>query len=164
MRPTFLFCMLLCIPASAQTNAVIAEPHKQENNVTNTTITLLPDNALQGSTISPTRPRIFDRDFFLLAGMVTTATVMDITTTSSCLSGYSTCREANPLLGSHPSGAKIYGVNLSLLAGEIFASAWLRHQMPHRKLWMIPPLVGTAGHGLAAALNVRTMNQSNPSR
>ena len=162
MRPTFLFCMFLCIPASAQTDVAIAKPQRQENNVTNTTIR--PDTALQVSTIRPTRPGIFDRDFFLLAGMATTATVIDITTTSSCISGYSTCREANPLLGSHPSAAKIYGVNLSLLAGEIFASAWLRHQMPHRKLWMIPPLVGTAGHGLAAALNVRTMNQSNAGR
>jgi hypothetical protein len=31
--------------------------------------------------------------------------------------------------------------------------------MPNRHLWMIPPIVATGGHGLAAALNVRTMHQ-----
>jgi hypothetical protein len=159
MRPTLLLFVLLCVPAVGQTD-VLTKPADSTKAIAATT----PRDAAVPALTRVASPRIFDRQFFLLAGMVTTATVLDITTTSNCISGYSNCRETNPLLGPHPSSAKIYGVNLSLLAGEIFASAWLRHQMPHRKLWIIPPIVGTAAHGLAAALNVRTINQANSAR
>lgn len=104
------------------------------------------------------KPRVLDRKFFVLAGIASTATILDITTTSHCLSTYANCREGNPLLGSHPSAAKLYGVNLSMLAGQILASAWMRREMPHRKLWMIAPIAATASHGIAAALNLRTMH------
>ena len=66
------------------------------------------------------------------------------------------CQEGNPLLGSHPSQAKLYGV---LLGGQLLASAWMRHKAPNGKLWMMPPIIATAGHGLVALLNVRTMHQ-----
>jgi hypothetical protein len=156
MRFMLPFLMMLCIQARAQNDLLPATAQ----NIRNTATTQLQADAMQAAATAVT-PRIFDRKFFLLAGIATTATVLDITTTSTCISRYSTCQESNPLLGSHPSTAKLYGVNLSLLAGEMFASAWLRHQMPHKKIWIIPPIVGAAGHGLAAALNVRTMNQSN---
>jgi len=107
----------------------------------------------------PKKPRILDRKFFLLAGMATTATVLDVATTSHCMSTYAACQEGNPLIGSHPSQAKLYGVSFSMLAGQLLASAWIRRKMPNRNLWMIPPIVATGGHGLAAALNIRTMHQ-----
>ena len=107
----------------------------------------------------PKKPRILDRKFFLLAGMATAATVLDVATTSHCLSTYAACQEGNPLFGSHPSQAKLYGVSFSMLAGQLLASAWIRRKMPNRNLWMIPPIVATGGHGLAAALNIRTMHQ-----
>jgi len=111
------------------------------------------------ATSEPKKPRILDRKFFLLAGMATAATVLDVATTSHCMSTYAACQEGNPLLGSHPSQAKLYGVSFSMLAGQLLASAWIRRKMPNRHLWMIPPIVATGGHGLAAALNVRTMHQ-----
>jgi hypothetical protein len=48
------------------------------------------------------------------------------------------------------------------MAGSItavVASAWMRHKVPNGKLWMMPPIIASAGHGLAAVLNVRTMHQ-----
>jgi hypothetical protein len=75
------------------------------------------------------------------------------------MSTYGDCQEGNPLLGSHPSQAKLYGVSFSMLAGQLLASAWVRREMPNRKLWMALPGIATAGHGLAAALNIRTMHQ-----
>jgi hypothetical protein len=38
--------------------------------------------------------RVFDRKFFILTGIAAGATVLDITTTSRCLSSYTVCQEA----------------------------------------------------------------------
>lgn len=38
-----------------------------------------------------TKPRILDRKFLFLAGLATTATVLDVATTSHCLSTYANC-------------------------------------------------------------------------
>ena len=105
------------------------------------------------------KPRVFDRKFIVLAGIATAATMLDIATTSHCMSTYADCQEGNPLLGSQPSTAKLYGVSFSMLGGQLLASAWMRRKNPNSKLWMVPPIIATAGHGLAAALNVRTMHQ-----
>lgn len=107
----------------------------------------------------PTKPRVLDRKFLVLAGIATAATALDVATTSHCMSTYANCQEGNPLLGSHPSTAKLYGVSFSMLGGQLLASAWMRHKAPNGKLWMMPPIIATAGHGLAAMLNVRTMHQ-----
>jgi len=106
-----------------------------------------------------TKTRVFDRKFLVLAGIATAATMLDVATTSHCMSTYADCHEGNPLLGSHPSQAKLYGVSFSMLGGQLLASAWMRRKTPNGKLWMVPPIIATAGHGLAAVLNVRTMHQ-----
>src|ERR1700719_5360679 len=54
------------------------------------------------------KPRVFDRKFIVLAGIATAATMLDVATTSHCMSTYADCQEGNPLLGSHPSTAKLY--------------------------------------------------------
>ena len=109
--------------------------------------------------VKETKPGIFDRKFLALAGVATAATILDVVTTSRCMSTYVDCQEGNPLLGSHPSAAKLYGVSFSLLGAQVVASAWIRHEMPHRKLWMVPLIITSAGHGLGAILNLRTMHQ-----
>jgi hypothetical protein len=106
-----------------------------------------------------TRARVFDRKFLVLAGIATAATMLDVATTTHCMSTYADCQEGNPLLGSHPSKAKLYGVSFSMLGGQLLTSAWLRRKTPNGKLWVAPPIIATAGHGLAAALNFRTMHQ-----
>ena len=107
----------------------------------------------------PTKPKMFDRKFLVIAGIATATTMLDVATTSHCMSTYGDCQEGNPLLGSHPSTAKLYGVSFSMLGGQLLASAWMRYKAPNGKLWMMPPIIATAGHGLAAVLNVRTMHQ-----
>ena len=98
----------------------------------------------------PMKPRILDRKFLVLAGIATAATALDVATTSHCMSTYANCQEGNPLLGSHPSTAKLYGVSFSMLGGQLLANG---------QLWMMPSIIATAGHGLASMLNVRTMHQ-----
>jgi hypothetical protein len=63
------------------------------------------------------KPRVFDRKFIVLAGIATAATMLDIATTSHCMSAYADCQEGNPLLGSHPSTGHIgmRFISLSLL-------------------------------------------------
>jgi hypothetical protein len=126
---------------------------------TQTSIVQSSQPAISFASTKPTKPGIFNRKFLLLAGIATAATMLDVATTSHCMSTYGDCQEGNPLLGSHPSTAKLYGVSFSMLGGQLLASAWVRHKAPDGKLWMMPPIIATAGHGLAAVLNVRTMHQ-----
>lgn len=125
----------------------------------NTVITERPQHMFLFASTKKTQPKVLDRKFLVLAGMATAATALDVATTSHCMSAYANCQEGNPLLGSHPSQAKLYGVNLSMLAGEVLASAWMKRKTPDSKLWMVPPIVATTVHGLAATLNIRTMHQ-----
>lgn len=118
-----------------------------------------PDNSFIAAPNQVTKPKVVDRKFLLLTGVAAAATVLDVATSSHCISTYATCQEGNPLVGSRPSAAKLYGISFSVLAGEMLASAWLRREMAGRKLWMIPPIAATAEHGIAAAFNLRTMHQ-----
>ena len=142
------------IPASPvfDTQTAIASPSQ---GVTS----FMPVSTTLATPVKPTKPRVFDRKFLVLAGIATAATVLDVATTTHCMSTYANCQEGNPLLGSHPSQAKLYGVSFSMLGGQLLASAWMRRKTPNGKLWMVPQIVATAGHGLAAALNFRTMHQ-----
>jgi hypothetical protein len=126
---------------------------------TKTLVTPHPQPTVSFEPAKETKPRIFDRKFFVLAGVATAATVFDVATTSHCMSTYADCQEGNPLLGTHPSTARLYGVSFSILGGQLLASAWLRRKNPTGKLWMAPPIITAAGHGLAAVLNLRTMHQ-----
>jgi hypothetical protein len=140
------------IPAPVfDTQAAIASPAQGVASFTPVRTTL-------STPVKMTKPRVFDRKFLVLAGIATAATALDVATTTHCMSAYTNCQEGNPLLGSHPSQAKLYGVSFSMLGGQLLASAWMRRKTPNGKLWMVPQIVATAGHGLASALNVRTMH------
>jgi hypothetical protein len=142
------------IPASPvfDTQTSIASPSQAVTS-------FMPVSTTLATPVKPTTPRVFDRRFLVLAGIATAATVLDVATTTHCMSTYANCQEGNPLLGSHPSQAKLHGVSFSMLDGQLLASAWMRRKTPNGKLWMVPQIVATAGHGLAAALNFRTMHQ-----
>jgi hypothetical protein len=153
MRITLILILLTALQASAQntpastvlgTNRAIAEHPQQFYLYTST---------------KEAKPKIVDRKFLVLAGIATAVTILDLATTSHCMATYANCQEGNPLLGSHPSQAKLYGVSFSMLTGQLLAGAWMHRQMPNRKLWTVPLIAATAGHGLAAVLNVRTMHQ-----
>jgi hypothetical protein len=101
-------------------------------------------------------PRVLDSKFFLLTGIAAAATIADVVTTSHCLSASTSCQESNPLVGSHPSNARLYGFAVSTLAAQVAISALVRHHRPQSKSWMIPPIAAAAAHGTAAVLNQRT--------
>jgi hypothetical protein len=126
---------------------------------TKTIITSHPQPTISLVSAKETKPRVFDRKFFVLACVATAATVLDVARTSHCMTTYAACQEGNPLLGSHPSTARLYGVSFSILGGQVLASAWLRRKNPNGRLWMAPSIITAAGHGLAAVLNLRTMHQ-----
>jgi hypothetical protein len=140
----------LAIEASAQSASSPASIRQLQNPF----IANKSSNAFQIAASKDARPRVFDRKFLVLTALATTATVFDITSTSHCLSAYRDCREANPLLGSNPSRTKLYGISLSTVAGEMFASAWLRRRQPHSKLWIVPPIAVITSHAIGAALNM----------
>jgi hypothetical protein len=149
--PIFIMIMLfLVIEASAQS----ASPAASMRQLHNPFVENKSYNAFRLATSKDARPHVFDRKFLVLTGLATTATVFDIRSTSHCLSAYSNCREANPLLGSNPSRTKLYGISLSTVAGEIFASAWLRRRQPHSKLWIVPPIALMTSRAIGAALNM----------
>jgi len=152
MRITLILIFLTALQASAQNTA-------QSAVLGNAPIPEHPQQIYLYTSIKEAKPKILDRKFLALAGIATAATILDLATTSHCMATYANCQEGNPLLGSHPSQAKLYGVSFSMLAGQLLASAWMHRQMPNRKSWMVPLIAATAGHGLAAALNVRTMHQ-----
>src|SRR5690348_10435942 len=97
---------------------------------TQTVVTPRSQPSVTFAPVTETKPKVFDRKFFLLAGIATAATVLDVATTSHCISTYADCQEGNPLLGAHPSQAKLYGVSFSMLGGQLLASALIRRKAP----------------------------------
>jgi len=90
--------------------------------------------------------RTFNRSFTVLALLSAAAMVADVELTANCLKTVPNCRESNPLMGSDPSRARLYGVNVPIYAGTILLSRMLRHRSPDRKVWMTPFLSFTGAH------------------
>ena len=105
---------------------------------------------------NPSRPatvRSSNRTFMLLATVSAAAMVADVELTANCVKTVSKCREGNPLMGSDPSRARLYGVNVPIYAGEMMLSRMFRRKYPERKLWMLPVLSLTGSHVAGAASN-----------
>lgn len=84
------------------------------------------------------------------AGAFAAATADAYTTTHNLHAG---CVEANPLIGSHPSAGRVYGIALGTTAAGAFVSYELKKH--HRKMWLVAPVAGMASHGFAATWNSR---------
>ena len=113
MRATFTILVL----ATALHAAAQSAPASSVFD-TQTVIAARPQRVVSFTPVKETGPKIFDRKFLVLAGIATAATMLDVTTTTHCMSKYAACQEGNPLLGSHPSQAKLYGVSFSMLGGN----------------------------------------------
>jgi hypothetical protein len=117
---------------------------------------LAPRNSFVARSIpSPARPRTFDRTFALLATVSAAMMVADVELTANCVKTVANCREANPLFGSDPSRARLYGVNVPIYAGEVLLSQILRRKFPERKSWMRPFLSLTGAHGVGVVSGLR---------
>lgn len=95
--------------------------------------------------------KVLNRAFVWLTVMEFSATVADIESTTYALS--SNYHEAYPLLGSHPSRAKLYGLGMPSAALIALCSYELKKVSPHSRKWMIPPLLAGSIHGGAAVHN-----------
>ena len=97
--------------------------------------------------------KVWDKQFTAYTAALWAATVLDVESTRSPLDNCGNCREGNPILGDNPSRATMYAVMAPVNAGMM----WFSYRMKKRgtKWWMMPMLVPTAGHGIAAGLNLR---------
>jgi hypothetical protein len=75
----------------------------------------------------------------------------DARSTNRCLS--EGARELNPLIGSHPSPAHVYGFAFgTAAAGAVLAYELRKHG---HKTWIAEPLGNTTGHIVGASINAR---------
>ena len=93
-----------------------------------------------------------DRKFWTVTGLAAASTVSDVEVTAHALQNPN-CTEHNPLFGSHPSRARMYGVSIPATAGYALLGYWLKKR--HVNLWAVPQLSLTAGHGIGSALSAR---------
>jgi hypothetical protein len=101
------------------------------------------------------QPRTFDRAFVILAAVSAATAVADIELTANCLKTVVNCREGNPFMGSDPSRARLYGMNIPFYVGEIVLSRMLRRRFPERKTWTMPLLSATGMHAVGISSNMR---------
>lgn len=84
--------------------------------------------------------------------MAAASTVSDIEVTAHALQNPN-CSEHSPLFGSHPSRAKMYGISVPATAAYGVVGYLLKKRGV--KLWAVPQLSLTAGHGIGSALSAR---------
>ncbi len=105
-----------------------------------------------------------NRRFWLMAGVQIAATVADGETTQWALRSHPDAREINPLFGSRPGRAKMYGIAFSITALQIL----LQH---HAKTisdqtgkfpngWLVGASVNTGFHTFLAIHNARLAGES----
>ena len=104
---------------------------------------------------APVKPRTFNHTFAILALVSAAMTVADVELTANSLKTVANSREANPLLGSNPSRARLYGVSVPIYAGEIALGHLLRRRFPERKSWMRPFVSLTGAHAVGVVSNLR---------
>lgn len=97
------------------------------------------------------RERTADRKFWISMGVSTGLMLTDVGLTNSCVQA-NRCRELNPLLGSRPSTARIFGVALGLRA----FTAVLTYKMKEGRhpRWWLPNAIMSVVHGAAVVSTV----------
>jgi hypothetical protein len=97
-------------------------------------------------------PHVINRAFALFTFYQFAASIADVESTVHGLSHGAS--EANPLVGSHPSRAKLYQTALPVSVGVAVWSYALKKKGPHSRNWMIPPAVCGSGHIAAVIHNL----------
>jgi hypothetical protein len=97
-------------------------------------------------------PPLFDRKFKILTALSIVTMTADLESTLHCAQS---CREVNPLYGSHPTRARLYGINAPFVVGELMISRMLRKRVPEGKSWTFPALAVSAAHLVGVASNLR---------
>lgn len=107
-----------------------------------------------GRAIPQDKAHTLGRSFAILATVSAATTVADIELSVNCMRTVVNCREANPLMGSDPSRARLYGVNVPIYVGQVVLSRMLKRKFPERKLWLMPLLSLTGTHAAGVASNI----------
>jgi len=97
---------------------------------------------------------VVNRAFVWLTLYQFAGAILDVESTEALLSRR--YREANPLVGEHPSRIQLYGITVPVSTGVLLWSYKLKKKGPHSHLWMIPPSVVGTGHIAAAMHNLRS--------
>lgn len=105
-----------------------------------------------------------NRRFWIMAAVEVAATVADGETTQWALRSHPDAREINPLFGSRPDRAKMYGIALSITALQIL----LQHHAKtisdrtgkFRNGWLLGASVNTGFHTFLSIHNARLAGES----
>jgi hypothetical protein len=103
------------------------------------------------------QPRRSERSFAVLATISAAMMVGDVELSVNCLRTVANCREANPLMGSDPSRARLYGISAPTYIGAMLMSRMFRRKYAESKLWTLPLLSFTGIHsaGIASSFAFR---------
>jgi hypothetical protein len=153
--------LLLCTLSLAQEQVLLANPSPQNQTRVSPQLTAsikpnLHPSPAAGTSFEPTigQPRsgsvLKSPSYLLLLAAATTATIADCETTKAQLSDPN-AREGDPIFGSRPSRARLYGISLPLLGLNAFVSAKLKSR--HSRAWPVLFGVMTGAHGAAAIHN-----------
>lgn len=106
--------------------------------------------------VAQAQEKTADKKFWVVNGIFVASTIYDVESTFFVLGRCDTCREANPIIRPF--------VEMGRPATYIFISAadvvtvygsYYLKKRGHDKLWLIPPLVGIAGHGFVGTWNIK---------
>ena len=96
--------------------------------------------------------KIADKKFWAMTALSAASTVADIEVTAHALQNPN-CHEHNPLLGTHPSRAKMYGISVPATTAYALVGYLLKKRGV--KIWAVPQLSLTGGHALGSGLSAR---------
>ena len=92
------------------------------------------------------------KSFWTMVAVSSVLTAMDVELTNSCVrSGQ--CREANPLYGSNPTRARMYGISVPITAGANLMS-YMLHRRNRGTLGFMPQLGLSLSHVAGIGTNV----------
>ena len=86
----------LLLVLTVQAAAAQKTPASNVFDTQTTVATHSPQFMVSFASAEKAQPRAFDRKFFMLAGIATAATILDVATTSHCMATYADCQEGNP--------------------------------------------------------------------
>jgi hypothetical protein len=107
--------------------------------------------------------RTLDRHFILLNTLSAVALVADLETTVRGVEGQAKGAELNPLFGSHPTRARLYGIAVPLNIFSLYVSYHYKKIEPRGSIWKLGPGVSIGVHTAAAINNLIATHRSESS-
>jgi hypothetical protein len=143
----FQICILLCGNANAQqSDGDLPNAPSEVSRAYEKPTQPQPLIAVPELKVESYRPaKTINRQFIVLNALLVASFLADAEVTLNCVASPG-CREANPLLGNHPSRARLYSVGIPI---TVLSIAWSYHdkrKSPSRAGWKAYPIVFAAAH------------------